>query len=155
MDFGKGCDEVVQYLSLRNDRHPDIRYECLNFAFVVLPRFVKAAVECLSLEDKLIFSLCHAHELKEKPEQFDEGVFDKIFGIAKISTFSLDERTYYEASMKNERDRYAALKCAREEGREEGREDGIGIGRQEAREELLSLLESGVPLADIKQRFGL
>jgi predicted transposase/invertase (TIGR01784 family) len=149
LDFGN--DDIVQHLSLSNDSYPEIRYNYINMVFVRLTRFNKSLDECESLEDKLIFSLCHAHELKEKPEQFDEGVFDKIFDIAKISTFSLDERTYYEASMKNERDRYAALKCAREEGRE----DGIGIGRQEARKELLALWESGVSLADAKQKFGL
>jgi hypothetical protein len=58
--------------------------------------------------------------MKEKPEQFDESVFDKIFGIARISNFTESELRDYEASMKNERDRYAALKCAREEGSTEG-----------------------------------
>jgi hypothetical protein len=42
---------------------------------------------------------------------------------------------------------------------EEAREDGIGIGEARgetrAREELFALLESGVSLADAKQRFGL
>jgi predicted transposase YdaD len=65
--------------------------------------------------------------------------------------------------MKNERDRYAALKYAREEGfgrgeakgRSEGREEGRNEGRYEGREELFALLESGVSLTEAKQKFGL
>jgi predicted transposase/invertase (TIGR01784 family) len=80
------------------------------------------------LQDKLIFSLRHAHELKEKPEQFGEDVFEKIFDIAQIARFSKEERTKYEASMINQRDQYAIVKCARDEGREEGEARGVAIG---------------------------
>jgi hypothetical protein len=52
-------------------------------------------------------------------------VFDKIFDIAKIARFNIEERAVYEASMMNKLDQYAALKCAREEGREEG----VAIGK--------------------------
>jgi predicted transposase YdaD len=68
-----------------------------------------------------------------------EGVFEKIFDIAQIARFSREEREKYEAIMRNERDQYAILKCARDEGREEGvaigREEGeargVAIGREE------------------------
>jgi hypothetical protein len=77
------------------------------------------------LQDKLIFSLRHAHELKAKPEQFGEGVFDKIFDIAKIAKFSREEHAKYEAIMRNERDQYAILKCARDEGEAMGEARGV------------------------------
>jgi flagellar biosynthesis/type III secretory pathway protein FliH len=107
--------------------------------------------KCQTLQDKLIFSLRHAHELKEKPEQFGEEVFEKIFDIAKIAKFSIEERAEYEASMINKRDQYAIVKCARDEGKEEG----VAIGREEGMEKVFSLLESGVPLAEAKRRLGL
>jgi hypothetical protein len=56
--------------------------------FVRLPLFNKRLEECQTLQDKLIFSLRHAHELEFKPEQFGEEVFDKIFDIAKIAKFN-------------------------------------------------------------------
>jgi predicted transposase YdaD len=93
--------------------------------------FNKTLEECSTLQDKLIFSLRHAHELEFKPEQFGEGVFDKIFDIAQIARFSKEEREKYEAIMRNERDQYAILKCARDEGREEGEARGVAIGREE------------------------
>jgi predicted transposase YdaD len=61
--------------------------------------------------------------------------------------------------MKNERDRYAALKYAREEGfgrgEAKGRSEGREEGRNEGREELFALWESGVSLTEAKQKFGL
>jgi predicted transposase/invertase (TIGR01784 family) len=128
-------DDVIQYISLSNEDHPEIRYDYINMVFVRLPRFGKSLEECDSLQDKLLFSLRHAHELRVKPEQFGEAVFEKIFDIARISNFSVEERANYEAGMMNKRDQYAALMCARSEGREEGEarglERGVAIGKEE------------------------
>jgi predicted transposase/invertase (TIGR01784 family) len=99
--------------------------------FVRLPLFNKTLEECCTLQDKLIFSLRYAHELKFKPEQFGEEVFEKIFDIAKIAKFNIEERAVYEASMINKRDQYAIAMCARNEGREEGEARGVAIGREE------------------------
>ncbi|MDR3000112.1 MAG: hypothetical protein LBU89_02515, partial [Fibromonadaceae bacterium] len=49
--------------------------------------------------------------------------------VILISNFTLIERDSYEASMKNERDRYAALKYAREEGFGRGEAKGRSEGR--------------------------
>jgi hypothetical protein len=81
-----------------------------------------ACLVFVASKDKLLFSLRHAHELKTKPEQFGEGIFDKIFDIAQIARFSKEERAKYEANMMNQRDQYAALKCARDEGEARGLE---------------------------------
>jgi flagellar biosynthesis/type III secretory pathway protein FliH len=86
-------------------------------------------------------------------------VFDKIFDIAKITKFSIEERAFYEASMMNKLDQYAALKCARDEGREEGEARGVAIGEargmERGREEVFSLLESGMSLTEAKRKLGL
>ncbi|MDR0517221.1 MAG: Rpn family recombination-promoting nuclease/putative transposase, partial [Fibromonadaceae bacterium] len=120
-------NDVIQYLSLSNEDHPEIRYDYINMVFVRLPLFNKSLEECSTLQDKLIFSLRHAHELEFKPKEFGEGVFEKIFDIAQIARFSKEEREKYEASMINKRDQYAILKCAKDEGREEG--VAIGVER--------------------------
>ncbi|MDR0517345.1 MAG: hypothetical protein LBH25_09925, partial [Fibromonadaceae bacterium] len=73
--------------------------------------------------------------------------FEKIFDIAKIAKFSIEERAEYEANMMNKLDQYAALKCAREEGEARGLDKG--------REEVFSLLESGMSLAEAKRKLGL
>jgi predicted transposase/invertase (TIGR01784 family) len=149
LDFKNG--DVIQYISLSNEDHPEIRYDYINMVFVRLPLFNKTLEECCTLQDKLIFSLRHAHELKAKPEQFGEGVFDKIFDIAQIARFSKEEREKYEAIMRNERDQYAILKCASEEGEARGEARGIEKGM----EKVFSLLESGMSLAEAKRKLGL
>ncbi|MDR2581810.1 MAG: Rpn family recombination-promoting nuclease/putative transposase, partial [Fibromonadaceae bacterium] len=68
------------------------------------------------MEDKLLFSLCHAHNLKEKPEQFSEGVFDKIFFIARFSNFTESELRDYEAAMKEVDVYNATIAYAKKEG---------------------------------------
>ncbi|MDR0517351.1 MAG: Rpn family recombination-promoting nuclease/putative transposase [Fibromonadaceae bacterium] len=156
-------DNVIQYVSLSNEDYPEIRYNYINMVFVRLPLFNKTLEECETLQDKLIFSLRHAHKLKVKPEEFGEGVFEKIFDIAKIARFSKEEHSIYEANMMNQRDQYAALKCARDEGREEGvaigGEEGVAIGEargmEKGMEKVLSLLESGMSLVEAKRKLGL
>ncbi|MDR0515975.1 MAG: Rpn family recombination-promoting nuclease/putative transposase [Fibromonadaceae bacterium] len=148
-------NDVIQYLSLSNEDHPEIRYDYINMVFVRLPLFNKTLEECCTLQDKLIFSLRHAHELKAKPEQFGEGVFDKIFDIVQIARFSKEERAKYEASMINKRDQYAILKCARDEGMEKGVAIGEVKGEARGMEKVFSLLESGMSLAEAKKKLGL
>ena len=63
---------------------------------VRLTLFKKTLEECGTLEDKLIFSLCHAHEFKGKPPQFREEVFDKIFSLARISSFTIKKQSFSE-----------------------------------------------------------
>jgi len=143
-------DDLVQYISLSNDAHPEIRYDYIGMVFVRLSRFTKALEECVTLQDKLLFSLCHAHKLKSKPEQFGEEVFDKIFDIARISKFTLEERLAYEADMRNERDQYAIRMTAMNEGREEGVAIGEARGEARGRNEILNLMAQGYNHEQIK-----
>jgi len=103
--------------------------------------------ECKTLQDKLIFSLCHAHEMDCKPEQFAESLFDRLFEIARISNFTSEEVSKYEASLMTRWDYNASMKFAKEEGvaigevRGEargialGRNEGVAIGEAKGREE--------------------
>jgi predicted transposase/invertase (TIGR01784 family) len=130
--FGKGNDGVVQYLCLCNEEHPEIKYDYINLVFVRLARFSKSIDECESFQDKLLFALCNAHRLESKPEQLEGKVFDRLFEIARISTFSSEELAEYEASRMNMLDYNASMKFARKEGlavgTAMGRDEGIAIG---------------------------
>jgi predicted transposase/invertase (TIGR01784 family) len=147
--FGKGNDSVVQYLCLCNEEHPEIRYDYLNLVFVRLARFNKSIKECNSFQDKLLFTLCNAHKLKEKPKELEGELFDRIFEIARITNFSAEELSEYEASRMNMLDYNASMKFARKEG------VAIGEARGEARgrEEIFSLWEKGMSLAEVKEKF--
>jgi predicted transposase/invertase (TIGR01784 family) len=120
LDFGKGCTEVVQHLSIRNDLHPEVSYDMLQMTFVILPRFKKKENECKTIMDKLLFSLKNGHKLNKVPKDFKEKELKDIFNIAEISNFNGDELYRYEAIMRNEYDQRACLAYAKKEGVEKG-----------------------------------
>jgi len=145
LDVWEKCDEIVQYLSLQNDNHSEIQHDYINLAFVRLPKFKKTIEECESLQDKLIFLLCHAHELKSKPKQLREKLFDRLFEIAKISNFSSMEWSEYISRHKAKHDRYAEKKYAMEKGMAEGRAEGLAEGLAMSRSEIArNMLGDGV-----------
>ncbi|GBU26427.1 hypothetical protein R83H12_03124 [Fibrobacteria bacterium R8-3-H12] len=61
----------------------------MNLVFMRLPKFIKPLEECESLQDRLLYSLCHAHEYEEQPERLRGNVFDRLFTVIKISNFHL------------------------------------------------------------------
>ena len=129
--FGENIEEVIQYISFSNEKHPEIRYDYTNLVFVRLTKFNKSVEECESFQDKLLFILCNAHKLEEKPKQLEGELFDRLFEIARISNFNTDELAEYEANRMNILDYNASMIFARKEGVALGRDEGIAIGRDE------------------------
>jgi hypothetical protein len=82
-----------------------------------------------------------------KPEQFVEKLFDRLFEIARISNFTPEEVSEYEASLMTRWDYNASMKFAKEEG------FAIGEARGEARgrNEVLDLMAKGHSLEQIKE----
>ena len=156
LDFGKDCDEMVQYFSMRNDDHPEVVLDCLSLVFVILPRFKKRIEECKTLQDKLMFSLCHAHELERVPKQLRNGLFERLFSIAKISNFSAMEYSEYTSRMMARADRKAQMEFAVKKGVEKGMQQGIAEGeaRGEARgmekgmQKIIEYLKQGHSIAE-------
>jgi predicted transposase/invertase (TIGR01784 family) len=117
MDFGEGCDEVVQYLSVSNDLHPEARYDLMRMVYVLLPRFVKNEwEECGDAFEQLVFAFRKAHTMKSKPAGFKDSALEDIFESAKISNLSKEELMDYERRMKYISDTAAAMEYAVEEG---------------------------------------
>ncbi|GBU25897.1 hypothetical protein R83H12_02561 [Fibrobacteria bacterium R8-3-H12] len=139
IDFGKNCTDVVQYYSLSNEDHPENRLDNLNMIFVRLPRFIKPLEECESLQDRLLYSLCHAHECDEQPEQLRGNVFDRLFTLIKISNFTPMEQDDYIRRAMFRADQREQLRYAEDKGRD-------------ARdEEILDLIGKGYTSADIEK----
>jgi len=116
LDFGKNCTEVVQHLSIRNDKHPEVSYDMLQMTFVILPRFNKTESECKTVMDKILFAFKNGHKLKKAPKSFREKELRDIFSIAEISNFTESELYKYEAIMRNEYDQRAILAYAEKKG---------------------------------------
>jgi predicted transposase/invertase (TIGR01784 family) len=126
LDFGKGCTEVIQHLSMRNDKHPEVCYGMLQMTFVILPRFKKTESECETVMDKFLFALKNGYKLKKVPKSFREKELRDIFRIAEISNFTESEIKQYEAAMMNRYDYKATIAYAKEEGETRGVVIGAG-----------------------------
>jgi len=146
LDFGEDNDDIVQYISHSNEEHPEIRYDYENLVFVRLTEFKKSLSECKSLQDKLIFTLCHAHKLKTRPKQFRERFFGRLFELAKIANFTIDERSRYEENAMKQVDINASIITAREDGWDKC---------MEKVEKVFTLMERGLPLAEARKRLGI
>ncbi|MCL1957449.1 MAG: Rpn family recombination-promoting nuclease/putative transposase, partial [Fibromonadales bacterium] len=116
LDFGKGCTEIVQHLSIRNDKHPEVSYDMLQMTFVILPRFNKTESECKTVMDKILFAFKNGHKLKKAPKSFKERELKDIFNIAEISNFTESELYRYEAVMMNKYDQRACIAYAEKKG---------------------------------------
>ena len=138
LDFGKGCTEVVQHLSVRNDKHPEISYDMLQMTFVILPRFSKAEGECKTVMDKILFALKNGHRLKSIPKSFKNRELRDIFEVARISSFTNSELSEYEASMMNEYDQRACLAFAEKKGVAIGKEAGVIEGISKTAKSMLA-----------------
>ncbi|MDR2999665.1 MAG: Rpn family recombination-promoting nuclease/putative transposase [Fibromonadaceae bacterium] len=120
-------------------------------AFVVLPKFKVALEECETTLDIWLWLFNNLHKLDEIPVRFRQGMFRGVFELAEISNFSKEELRAYEASMKE----IAVYNATIAYAKKEGEQVGFGRGVKEGREELFSLWESGVSLAEAKQKFGI
>ncbi|MCL1966528.1 MAG: PD-(D/E)XK nuclease family transposase, partial [Fibromonadales bacterium] len=140
--FGKNCKEVVQHLSIRNDKHPEVSYDMLQMIFVILPRFRKNESECKTVMDKILFAFKNGHKLKKAPKSFKEKELKDIFNIAEISNFTESELYKYEAVMRNEYDQRACIAYAKKEGEVRGETKGL---KKVAR----NMLARGFSVADV------
>jgi predicted transposase/invertase (TIGR01784 family) len=153
LDFGQGCDEVVQILSVVNRNHPSIFYENLfHMVFVRLPKFTKALPDCETNEEKMLYLIRNAHEFKEVPKELTSGIFGEVLELANISKFTPQELEEYEARMRTELDRKAELAPARMEGEAEGRAEG---SLQQAQNMAKRMLAKNYPLEEIEALTGL
>jgi len=118
IDILKECPDVVQYFSMSNDYNPEIKLDFMNLVFIRLPKFTKQLDECESLQDKLLYSLCHAHEYEEQPEGLKGSVFDRLFTLIKISNFSPMENDEYIRRAMFRTDLREQLRYAEDKGME-------------------------------------
>jgi len=83
--------------------------------FVELPKFSKKAYECKTFRDKIIFLFKNLHTLEERPLNFSEKIFDRIFEVSEICKLKGDELKAYRYSMKYVDERKLEVQCAVED----------------------------------------
>ncbi|GBU25388.1 hypothetical protein R83H12_02031 [Fibrobacteria bacterium R8-3-H12] len=135
--------------------------------FIELPKFGKQASACRSFRDKIIFLFKNLHLLKERPANFREKIFDRIFSVAEISKLKGDELKAFRYSMRlNIDERQLAIDCAVEEateaaivqgirqgrklGMKRGRKQGIGVGmKRSVMQTAKRMLAKGYSVAEV------
>ena len=144
----------------------------LNFVFLEMPKFNKNENELTTFCDKWLFVLKNLYKLEKQPAALTEGIFQKLFEVAEIASFTSDERSIYEESLKNLWDLNNCLETAERKGKEEGFAKGKVVGLEEGRAEgraegrvegrvegvqhvAKSMKQAGVPSEDIAKFTGL
>lgn len=132
----------------------------LNFVFLEMPKFNKNENELTTFCDKWLFVLKNLYKLEKQPAALTEGIFQKLFEVAEIASFTSDERSIYEESLKNLWDLNNCLETAERKGKEEGFAKGKVVGLEEGRVEGVqhvakSMKQAGVPSEDIAKFTGL
>lgn len=137
MVHGEGWEEDEFYSSyhVREDRTGELLNTKLQFIFLEMGRFDKCIDELSNVYDKWLYLFKNIHLLKEKPEQFSEEVFDRLFDVAKFSNFTPRELNDYQEREKMFNDYQNCLdyakKMAEEKGLTEGFANGLAQGMTE------------------------
>jgi predicted transposase/invertase (TIGR01784 family) len=133
-DEHRDSEQMVHTVDLK-DQNCQVFYDKLQFIYIELPKFSKPLEELETRADKWLFLLKNLSDLGDRPPLLQEGVFNELFEVAEIASFSPVEQDSYQSSLKYYRDLNNVVDTSREEGREEGRIEGREEGRIEGREE--------------------
>ncbi len=139
-------------------------YDKLTFIYFEMPKFNKSIDELENKYEKWLFLLKNLQRLQSYPEKLQEKIFDKVFEVAEISKFTVEEYFTYQESLKVQRDNKNAFDTAVAEAEDRGEKRGEAKGRQEGKEAgrkeekihiAKNLLQAGVSIEVITKTTGL
>jgi predicted transposase/invertase (TIGR01784 family) len=109
--------------------------------FVELPKFDKQASECHSFRDKIIWLFKNLHVIDERPESFENKLFDRIFDVLEISKLKAEDLMAYWDGFEDIDEKQLAIDCAVEEASEvaflQGEAKGVTEGMTQAAKNML------------------
>jgi len=94
-------------------------YDKLTYIYLEMPKFTKTEEELETHFDKWLFVLKNLSDLTKRPAKLQERVFQKLFELAEIASYTDQEYGAYEESLKTYRDMKNCIDTAKSEGREE------------------------------------
>ena len=110
-------------------------YDKLELIYVEIAKFNKSLEELETLYDKWLYALKNLYKLTQRPKEFCDKVFDRLFEEAEIAKFTPQELREYEASKIAYRDIKNSVDTAKREGIAEGMEKGMELGMAKGRAE--------------------
>ena len=120
-DDHKDDDTVLHTVELK-DENCRVFYEKLKFIYIELPKFTKTLDQLETHFDKWLYLLRYLPNLDDPPANLQEDSFKRLFEVAEIANFSIEEQDAYEDSLKYYRDLNNVVDTSRQEGFAEGRE---------------------------------
>jgi hypothetical protein len=100
-----------------------------------------------SLIERVGYALYQLPELDDRPEGFDEEIFDLLFSSADLHNFAPEDKIKYHNDMTTERDIQNQIDFAMDKGIEKGREEE----RVKTKRFIEALESNGVPKELIDQ----
>ncbi len=157
-DFWK--DRYVSEYTFREKESHDLLGETLVIIFAEMANFSKAAEDCVTEVDKMLYLLKNIGRMMDQPGWLQHEVYTRIFDACEIAGFDEDKLIKYDKDMYDERRLKSEMNTAKrigyEDGHKEGRADGLAEGRAEGRAEVaLRMLDSGMDISQIAQLTGL
>jgi predicted transposase/invertase (TIGR01784 family) len=137
------------------DQRDRVFFEKLTFIYLEIPNFKKKETELEGNFDKWLYALQRLPDLYERPSNFKEEVFKKLFEVSEIVRFSSEEQGGYAESRRVYQDLKNAMGTSFGEGFLTGMERGLKLGKEQGKQELVhTLLKVGVARASILEAMG-
>jgi len=117
----------------------------IQLQFIELPKFDKTLEECVTVEDKWIYFIKNARDMKVAPAFQDPNLNEALL-IANTASMTKEE-----LEIQDKREEFLfiqknSIEKAKREGREEGRQEGVEEGRRQEREQLIiNAYRDGMP----------
>lgn len=148
------ADKYLSRFSLRDDETlAPYQHNKLHFTYIELPKFQKEPDECITLLDKIIYTIKHSKKLTEVPNSFkDDDYMKKMFNFALYANYTETQRKIYEAAMYTVEEYLNIIEVSKEEARAAGLAEGKAEGKLETAK---NLLLAGVSLEIIAASTGL
>lgn len=153
-------DRYISSYHIREDETNELFNKTLNFTFIEMGRFKKEESECVTVLDKLTYSLKHMHTLNAPPSFFDESFFRDLYYLSELNNFDAEEIRNYMRSLFAASDYANTIDYARENGiaigEERGEARGIAIGEARRNAEFAAaMLADNVAVETICKYTGL
>ena len=142
---------VSEYTFWEKESH-DLLGETIVIIFAEMANFSKAAEDCMTEVDKMLYLLKNIGRMMDQPGWLQHEVYTRIFDACEIAGFDEDKLIKYDKDMYDERRLKSEMNTAKRIGYEDGHKEGRAEGRAEV---ALRMLDSGMDISQIAQLTGL
>lgn len=158
-------DRFLYRYSLKEDESGATMTDDLHYIFLEVEKCRNH--RDASLIERIGYALCHIPSLPDKPDGFEEEIFELLFSSADLNKFAPEDKIKYHNDMTTERDIRNQIDFARDKGYElglaegkaeglaEGKAEGLAEGEAKVRVAARAMLQDGMPVELVARYTGL